>query len=96
MLTRGLILILACVLVVQVRADGPADNKGDKVRPVPPPGIAITASQYAHLECSNPNPGKRMPVMRRPANKHPTNANADSIPNPTPSTFFPVLFIPAS
>ncbi len=33
-----------------LRADGPADNMADKVRPVPPPGVPVPASDRAILE----------------------------------------------
>ena len=34
---------------VSLRADGPADNLADKVRPVPPPGISISATDRVAL-----------------------------------------------
>lgn len=47
-------LPLAFVLLslTSVRADGPADNLPDRVRPVPPPGLAIAAADRAELSAA--------------------------------------------
>jgi hypothetical protein len=45
-------------------ADGPADNLPDKVRPVPPPGIAIPASDRAELERGATALGKEIESLR--------------------------------
>ena len=42
--------LLLVLLTLQLRADGPADNLVDKVRPVPPPGAAISDADRAELE----------------------------------------------
>lgn len=44
-------LLAAAVLpFFSARADGPADNIPEKVRPIPPPGIALAAEDRAELE----------------------------------------------
>src|SRR5438105_12854817 len=45
------VLFLAAWLISAgfVGADGPQDNNPDKVRPVPPPGIAVPKDTYAEL-----------------------------------------------
>ncbi len=42
-------VLILLTFVTSARADGPADNVPDKVRPVPPPGIAITEMDRAEL-----------------------------------------------
>lgn len=46
------LIVLWCGMIfsVAVRADGPADNNPETVRPVPPPGIEVPAEQRAELE----------------------------------------------
>ena len=44
------ISIFVVVLALCARADGPADNLADKVRPVPPPGAAISDADRAELQ----------------------------------------------
>src|SRR5688500_13021334 len=43
-------LCLLAGLASNVSADGPADNIPDKVRPVPPPGIAVSDADRAALQ----------------------------------------------
>ena len=43
-------LVTSIFLIGPVEADGPADNQTSSVRPVPPPGIMITADQRNMLE----------------------------------------------
>lgn len=47
-LALGLVYLLT--VSATVRADGPADNTWEKVRPIPPLGITLTAEQIAALE----------------------------------------------
>src|SRR5262245_409237 len=49
-LRRLLPLLSLCLSTVAVLADGPADNQAEKVRPVPPPGIAVAPADRAELE----------------------------------------------
>jgi dienelactone hydrolase len=55
-------LLLSALAVV---ADGPADNISEKVRPVPPPGIALPAKDRAELEEGLANLGKEMGDLRK-------------------------------
>ncbi len=51
MTVRWLIVLSALALAAgALRADGPADNQTDKVRPVPPPGVAIPADDREELQ----------------------------------------------
>jgi pimeloyl-ACP methyl ester carboxylesterase len=43
-------VLLLFVTIALLRADGPADNLADKVRPVPPPGVAIADSDRSELK----------------------------------------------
>ena len=47
---RFLASSLALTLAWSAFADGPSDNLPDKVRPVPPPGVQISATDRAELE----------------------------------------------
>ncbi|PYI84465.1 MAG: hypothetical protein DME26_13215 [Verrucomicrobia bacterium] len=42
--------LICCAVATSVLADGPGDNLPDKVRRVPPPGIAIPAADRSELE----------------------------------------------
>jgi len=53
---------LACIATA--RADGPADNALDKVRPVPPPGIAIPESDRAELTAGVAELGREIETLR--------------------------------
>jgi hypothetical protein len=64
MSTRPWLSLLAFALLAQARADGPTDNKGDKVRPVPPPGIAISASDQSQLQQAADELGKQIDAAR--------------------------------
>lgn len=59
-------LIVALVLSVCVRAaaDGPGDNVAEKVRPVPPPGIAVPAAERAELETGIAGLGREIEALR--------------------------------
>src|SRR4051812_10044083 len=45
-------------------ADGPADNVADKVRPVPPPGIAVPPADRAELEAGIKELGQEIDALR--------------------------------
>ena len=50
MSNRWLLPLLPLALTLVVRADGPADNQVDKVRPVPPPGVSVPDADRKALE----------------------------------------------
>ena len=54
-------LVLAAAAL---RADGPADNVADKVRPVPPPGVAIPAADRDELQAGADDLGKEIGDLR--------------------------------
>jgi pimeloyl-ACP methyl ester carboxylesterase len=54
--------ILLCALFL--RADGPADNVAEKVRPVPPPGVTIPDSDHADLQGGVNVLGKEIESLR--------------------------------
>ncbi len=62
--TRSLFLCLFLAVPALVRADGPADNQGDKVRRVPPPGVAIAPNDRAELETGVAALGKEIGALR--------------------------------
>ena len=55
-------VLLASILVV--RADGPSDNIPDKVRPVPPPGVAISGADREELEKGVADFGEEIEALR--------------------------------
>src|SRR5947209_5418446 len=59
-LSAPLLLLAACV----ARADGPGDNLPDKVRPVPPPGVAVPAQNRAELQAGVEALGKEIEALR--------------------------------
>jgi pimeloyl-ACP methyl ester carboxylesterase len=56
-------LLLLAFLPVAVRADGPGDNIVDKVRPVPPPGVAVPAGDREELQASVDALGKEIEAL---------------------------------
>jgi pimeloyl-ACP methyl ester carboxylesterase len=48
--SRWFVAVVVFVAVALARADGPGDNLPDKVRPVPPPGIAVPDAARAELQ----------------------------------------------
>jgi len=48
--SRWLIGMVLATVVPSVHADGPRDNQPEKVRPIPPPGIAVPAADQAELK----------------------------------------------
>lgn len=57
--------ILALLLTTPILADGPADNIAEKVRPVPPPGIAIPEKDREELSKGVAKLGKEIEGLRR-------------------------------
>ncbi len=49
---------------VALHADGPGDNVADKVRPVPPPGVAIPAADREALQAGVNDLGKEIDALR--------------------------------
>ncbi len=47
------------------RADGPADNQSDKVRPIPPPGILVPEADRRHLTAGAAWLGAEIDLLRR-------------------------------
>jgi Prolyl oligopeptidase family len=59
-------VLLATVLTASVaRADGPADNAAAKVRPIPPPGIALADSDRSSLRTGVDALGKEIEDLRQ-------------------------------
>src|SRR5262245_21265605 len=50
MTPRWCLLLLPCLLVGMALADGPQDNLPEKVRPIPPKGVAVPDADRAELE----------------------------------------------
>ncbi len=65
-------LLAATLAAAAVRADGPADNQPDKVRPVPPPGVAIPAADRAELQAGVEELGKEIDDLRTALKDKPT------------------------
>ena len=55
-----------------VRADGLADNTPEKVRPVPPPGIAISETDRTELRAGVAELGQEIDSLRAELNSKPT------------------------
>ena len=65
------LLSLAMALTGLVRADGPADNLADRVRPVPPKGIAVPAADRAALQAGVDELGKEIESVREALRRKP-------------------------
>ena len=66
-LTFGVLLIS----LVTARADGPADNLPDKVRPVPPRGIAIADADRTALRAGVDELGRQIDALRESLRRKP-------------------------
>ncbi len=63
--TRWSLLVLPILLSVAfLRADGPSDNAAEKVRPVPPPGVAIADADRGALQESVNTFGKEIQSLK--------------------------------
>ena len=71
MMRLGLFLAGLLLIAGLTFADGPTDNMVDKVRPVPPPGIAISAESRAELEAGVAELGKEIENLRNSLVKKP-------------------------
>jgi dienelactone hydrolase len=61
---RWLLLFAVVALGSAVAADGPGDNLPDKVRPVPPPGIAVPDAVRAELQAGSDTLGRQIEELR--------------------------------
>lgn len=62
---RFWLTLLACLCgFTSARADGPGDNMVDKVRPVPPPGIKVSAADHQDLSQGIEQLGKAIADLR--------------------------------
>lgn len=68
---RRLIAISLVFIAGIARADGPSDNIIDKVRPVPPLGIAVPAEVRKALEADVASLGKEIEILRESLKKKP-------------------------
>jgi predicted peptidase len=57
-------LSLVAITVCAAQADGPGDNVADKVRPVPPPGVAIPDATRKELEAAVAELGRIIETLR--------------------------------
>ena len=62
--THWLLPLLSLSLTLVLRADGPADNQVDKVRPVPPPGVRVPDADRKALEEGVDELAKQIDVLR--------------------------------
>jgi pimeloyl-ACP methyl ester carboxylesterase len=62
--TRWSFALVLLSAVAFVRADGPGDNLPDKVRSVPPPGVAVAAADRAELQADVDALGKEIDGLR--------------------------------
>ncbi len=61
---RWLLPLLAFAVAGPVRADGPADNVAERVRPVPPKGIAVSDADRTALQAGVDALGKEIDALR--------------------------------
>src|SRR6266516_2537265 len=62
--SRRLALLLPLTLLAPALADGPVDNVPAKVRPIPPPGIALSETDRAELAEGVGNLGREIESLR--------------------------------
>ena len=62
--TSRLVFFSLCLITTCALADGPADNVADKVRRIPPPGVAISESDRAELNESAAKLAKEIEALR--------------------------------
>src|SRR5512141_2164964 len=71
MKTNWLVTLTFFLGATGIRADGLADNMPGKVRPVPPPGIAISESDRAELAAGVAELGQEIDSLRAELNSKP-------------------------
>src|SRR5262249_10736127 len=64
-MSRTSMFICCCLLAAPLLADGPGDNVPEKVRPVPPPGIAVPDEERADLTSGIEELGKEIETVRK-------------------------------
>jgi Prolyl oligopeptidase family len=64
MSNRRLLPLVLLALSVVARADGPADNRVDNVRPVPPPGVKLADADREALQAGVDELGKQIDALR--------------------------------
>ncbi|MCC6235227.1 MAG: prolyl oligopeptidase family serine peptidase [Verrucomicrobiales bacterium] len=67
----ALCLTLGCGLARQALGDGPADNRADQVRPVPPPGLPVPDDIRASLSARTESLGREIEALRRDLARQP-------------------------
>lgn len=70
---RHLLLSSIFFIAASVWADGPADNVADRVRPVPPTGVEVSAEARQGLESGLSELGKSLDELRASKNRAATN-----------------------
>ncbi len=68
---RQFLSLLVWVLAARAFADGPADNVVEKVRPVPPPGVALSQEVRAELEAGVAQLGREIESLRKDLERNP-------------------------
>ncbi|MCC7374366.1 MAG: prolyl oligopeptidase family serine peptidase [Verrucomicrobiales bacterium] len=61
----ALLAVISWLGATHLRADGPADNRVDKVRPIPPPGIPVPEEVRKELEGRVDQLGQEVAALRR-------------------------------
>jgi Prolyl oligopeptidase family len=64
MRNRRLLPLLPLALTLMARADGPADNQVEKVRPVPPPGVKLADADRKSLQEGVAELGEQIDALR--------------------------------
>ncbi len=64
MKVHGSMVLGLFLIATRVGADGPGDNIVDKVRPVPPPGIKLSAADQQELSLGVEQLGKAITELR--------------------------------
>ena len=71
--SRFLIPVLLLTAVFSLRADGPADNRSDQVRRIPPPGVPISEEARRELTEGVARLGKEIETLRSALNQTPVS-----------------------
>ena len=66
---RHFLFVSIFALSLSLRADGPTDNQLDKVRPVPPPGVAVSDADRTELQSGLDELGRSLEKIRASSNK---------------------------
>src|SRR5262245_45889070 len=71
MLCRWLMPVLLVVSIAPARGDGPADNRPDNVRPIPPKGIAISDADRVELRAGIDELSRQIESLRESLRRKP-------------------------